>query len=120
MARPTKFDRLNHEKIRAAAAACSSNADIAASLKVDEKTLRKAIENDPEIQEIIDAARAETGIAVANRLIESAKEGQVECMKFLLERKFRWLKETKVEHAGDAVPSICIKLTTADGTTTTA
>lgn len=118
MARPTKFNKLNPEKIRAAAAACSSNADIAATLRVDEKTLRKAIENDPEIQEIIDAARAETGIEVANKLIESAKEGQVECMKFLLERKFRWLKESKIEHSGEAAPCIRITLQTADGTMT--
>lgn len=89
--------------------------DIAAALKMAPRTFLKARDDDPNLDLIIAEARAETGQQVADKLVAAALDGSVEAAKFILERKFRWLKETRIEHSGEAGPSIKIMLTTADG-----
>ncbi len=117
MARPTKHDKINLDRLREAAASCGSLEDIAAALRLSVRTFFTARENDPEIDEIIAEARQETHQLIANKLIDAAKNGSVEAAKFLLERKFAWHKVSKqeLEFGGKAAPSICIKLTTASG-----
>jgi hypothetical protein len=60
MARPTKHDKINLDRLREAAASCGSLEDIAAALRLSVRTFFTARENDPEIDEVIAQARQET------------------------------------------------------------
>lgn len=113
MVRPTKYNLLDPDEVRKVASNLGSFEEIASLLGVSPKTLLKAREERPEIAMAIDEARARVGAAVANRLVESALDGSVEAAKFLLERRFQWIKLTQnqVELSGKPnMPTISITL----------
>lgn len=113
MVRPCKYDKLDPDEVRQVASSLGSFEEIASLLGISPKTLLKAREERPEIAIAIDEARARVGAAVANKLVESALDGSVEAAKFLLERRFQWIKRTQneLELSGKAaMPQIQITL----------
>lgn len=115
MARPTKYDRLNLDMVREAATSLGSMEEIAALLKISPRTLLKARDADPEVDQAIAEARAAVGAKLANKMVEMALDGSVEASKFLLERRFSWIKRTQneLEVNAKAGPQIQIHLTQA-------
>lgn len=107
---------VDYDEVRRLAALGCSHDEIGARFNLSRRTVCRRLQDDEEFALAYEQGRAQLCEEVSTMLLDAARNGSVDAMKFALERRCGWHKQSKqeIELAGKADgPSINITLTTA-------
>ena len=113
---------VDYDEVRRLAALGASHDAIGARFNLSRRTVCRRLQDDEEFALAYEQGRAALCEEVACLLLDAARNGSVDAMKFALERRCGWHKQTKqeIELAGKPdSPSITIRLTQAEPVTET-
>ena len=94
MAEKIEFDYLEIERL---AAKGLSQQQIGAALGCSRKTLQRRLDDDPEFEMAFDRGRASLCEEAASLLLDQARAGSTDALKFVLDRRCDWSKTSKQE-----------------------
>lgn len=103
--KPIEFDL---DKVRALAAKGLNNKQIASAIGCSERTIQRRLAEDEDFAAAVAQGQALLCVEVGNLLLDAARNGSVDAMKFIADRKAGWTKQTKTEVEVSAAPSLQI------------
>lgn len=108
---PTIAKEYDTEVVKSLAARGLSIEQCAAALGCHRNTVGLRLNNDSAFRAAFEEGQAQLANEVGGLLLEAARDGSVDSMKFLASSRLGWNKTSKLEHSGEVnAPSIIINM----------